>query len=86
MTQNPEVYPDPHSFLPERFMGNDPAPDPREFIFGFGRRLCPGKPFIETTIWLAVASMTATLHISKSLDTDGNEISPLCEFTSGFVR
>lgn len=86
MTQNPDVYPDPQLFLPERFIGNDPAPDPREFIFGFGRRACPGKLFIETTIWLAVASMTATLHISKAFDDHGREISPPCEFTSGFVR
>jgi cytochrome P450 len=86
MTQNPDVYPDPHLFLPERFMGSEVAPDPRDFVFGYGRRACPGKLFIETSIWLAIASMTATLRISKAVDVNGKEISPPCEFTSGFVR
>ena len=37
ITQNPEFYPNPDRFLPERFMGKD-VPDPREAVFGFGRR------------------------------------------------
>jgi cytochrome P450 len=38
MTQNPEFYPNPDQFIPERFLGDQGAPDPRDAVFGFGRR------------------------------------------------
>jgi cytochrome P450 len=34
-----EVYPNPREFDPTRFMGEHPQPDPRDVVFGFGRRL-----------------------------------------------
>jgi cytochrome P450 len=42
MTRDEEVYPDPESFKPERFIKNGglnkAIRDPRDIIFGFGRR------------------------------------------------
>ncbi|KAG1785858.1 cytochrome P450, partial [Suillus plorans] len=38
-------YPDASSFIPERFLNSDGAltnDDPAEYIFGLGRRVCPG--------------------------------------------
>ena len=39
---DPKVYPEPDRFLPDRFMRDgklDPSVrDPRDFVFGFGRR------------------------------------------------
>lgn len=52
---DPELYPDPFTFSPDRFLPMENAdaencsphdkcqPDPRSFAFGFGRRSCPGK-------------------------------------------
>lgn len=36
---DPEAYgPNPYVFDPSRFLGETPAPDPRNCCFGFGRR------------------------------------------------
>jgi len=41
LTRNPEIYDEPESFRPERFIDGKPL-DPRQLIFGFGRRyVCP---------------------------------------------
>ena len=54
ITRDPERYPDPHTFRPERFLPLfDPAAspaekegilDPRTYAFGYGRRYAPPPP------------------------------------------
>ena len=42
-------YPGAEKFIPERFLdgeGRLTDDDPGEFIFGFGRRRCPGRPSV----------------------------------------
>jgi cytochrome P450 len=57
---DPAVYPEPESFKPERFLRTNPdgslsidpdVPDPRNALFGYGRRVCPGKywPLAQAT-------------------------------------
>ncbi|KAG1747590.1 cytochrome P450 [Suillus lakei] len=58
ISRDQEMYPDPLEFRPERFLGPSPQLDPRKFIFGFGRRACPGACHLhnlisaETEQWL----------------------------------
>ena len=42
ITHDEEIYPDPFTFNPSRHLGDDAQPDPYKFVFGFGRRACPG--------------------------------------------
>jgi cytochrome P450 len=39
MLHDEDVYPDPHTFNPDRFLGPNPQPDPTDYgAFGYGRR------------------------------------------------
>lgn len=33
-----EIYTNPYTFNPDRFLGSKPDRDPRDFVFGYGRR------------------------------------------------
>ncbi|KAJ7254032.1 cytochrome P450 [Mycena haematopus] len=84
MLHDPETYPDPLTFNPERFSpenranGLNQIPDP---AFGFGRRLCPGKFVAFDTLWIVVATMLTVYDISKEVDETGQIKEPCTEFT-----
>lgn len=48
--------------------------------------VCPGRHFAEAGIWVATATITATLRLSKALDEHCKPITPNADFTSGFTR
>ncbi|KAK0442526.1 uncharacterized protein EV420DRAFT_1238660, partial [Desarmillaria tabescens] len=57
-----KLYPNPDMFNREHFMskGQNPSKDPRNHIFSFGR-CYPGADLVESSLWLLLASMIATL-------------------------
>ncbi|KAI0667745.1 cytochrome P450 [Trametes maxima] len=61
---DPEIYSNPDSFFPERFIRDgkmDPTVlDPATIVFGFGRRICPGRQFADAGLFITVASL---LHV-----------------------
>jgi cytochrome P450 len=63
-THDPTVYPEPMEFRPERYMGNDPAPDPRIYTFGFGRRVCPGRYVADNALFITIAQVLSVFDIS----------------------
>jgi len=87
MTLDESVYADPFKFDPARYL---PQPEGRgepypSGPFGFGRRICPGRHVADASMWIAIASVLATLSISKALDESGKEITPRVAFTSGIT-
>ncbi|KAG1813161.1 cytochrome P450 [Suillus subaureus] len=74
MSRNEEIYPDPLEFRPERFLGPSPQSDPRKFMFGFGRRRCPGLHLVEASLYLNTSCILAAFTIAKPLDERGEEI------------
>lgn len=60
--RDPEMWPEPTEFRPERFEGADQqdfrGKDRLEFMpFGAGRRACPGTPMATRVVTLVLASM-----------------------------
>ncbi|KAI0790121.1 cytochrome P450 [Irpex lacteus] len=89
MLHDPETYPNPEKFVPERYEGLSREElervDPRGIVFGFGRRRCPGEQLADASAFLLMAYIVATMDISPGKDADGKELWPSGEFHSGFV-
>lgn len=91
MCRDESLYPDADTFNPERFLEkvDDETKrrrDPRNFVFGFGRRQCPGNNLVDSSLWLLVSSMLATLNISKPVDDAGNVVEPEVVFENPVFR
>ncbi|EKM60777.1 uncharacterized protein PHACADRAFT_133539 [Phanerochaete carnosa HHB-10118-sp] len=82
--QDPEIYPEPEAFKPERFLGANPQQDIRLFNFGLGRRICPGLNLAEASIFASCAMILAVFDIQKVVE-DGKVATPDFAFGTGAV-
>lgn len=73
------------SFNPDRFLADPEPPTPTNYIFGFGRRICPGRLLAESSVWLTVAKSLAAFDIRRGLDSSGREIEPTIDFQPGII-
>jgi cytochrome P450 len=73
MAHDPETYSDPSAFRPERFLGPEPERDPG-FVFGFGRRICPGRVLAQNSIYMFAAHLLALFDVKPARGPDGKEI------------
>lgn len=86
MLHNPDDYPNPMDFTPERFnMLDSEMKKVTDLVFGFGRRVCPGQYFAEGTFFAIVATTLATCDILPGLDENGNEVLPKYAYTPGTI-
>ncbi|KAF8549586.1 cytochrome P450 [Imleria badia] len=77
MARDESRYPDPHAFIPERFLNGDGSLKPNSvehIAFGFGRRMCVGRYYADTSVWSVMAKVLAVFKILRPLDEDGVEI------------
>ncbi|KAJ7044390.1 cytochrome P450 [Mycena alexandri] len=83
-----DMYPDPHSFKPERFLLDgklNPAIRDPDAAFGFGRRICPGRNMATSSLWITIASVLSTFNISKATDDSGNVVELSHEYDPGLI-
>jgi cytochrome P450 len=83
---DPVRYPEPDSFKPERFINPDGSAreDPvLATIFGFGKRLCPGRHLADAVMFIVIASFLSVFNIKDDGTDGGPDKYP---FTGGGVR
>ncbi|KAK7682347.1 hypothetical protein QCA50_014552 [Cerrena zonata] len=101
LLHDPDVYADPLSFNPNRFLGDNPERDPRKIVFGFGRRICPGicsayfgfTDDSDVIEGLNLADTSVFIFCALSLAVfnvskvvrDGVVVEPICEWETGVV-
>ncbi|KAF7335150.1 O-methylsterigmatocystin oxidoreductase [Mycena sanguinolenta] len=83
MSRDANLFEDSNSFKPERFLKHGQlSDDPCDFIFGFGRRICPGQHYTLATVWLFVVSVLSVFTISKAKNESGEDIEVEERYTS----
>ncbi|KAJ7740813.1 cytochrome P450 [Mycena metata] len=83
-----DMYPDPHSFKPERFLLDgklNPAIRDPDAAFGFGRRICPGRNMAASSLWITIPSILSTFNIRKATDDNGNVVELSHEYAPGLI-
>jgi len=74
---DPELYPDPEEFKPERFLDKDGnfKDDPKlSLAFGVGKRICPGRHFVDATHFITASSVLSVFNVMKAKDENGHDI------------
>lgn len=88
MTHDESTYTRTDAFDPDRFMptdGKEPERDPRDFTFGWGKRICPGLNLANAQVFLFMSQILSVFQILPPLDADGKECVPPLEYMSLFV-
>ncbi|KAG0700290.1 cytochrome P450 [Suillus ampliporus] len=76
MCHNEAKYPNSSEFNPDRFLNTDGTltDDTVSIVWGFGRRICPGRHLAEASVWSAMVHLLAIFKFSKAKDETGKEI------------
>ncbi|PYH43881.1 cytochrome P450 [Aspergillus saccharolyticus JOP 1030-1] len=75
-THDPTIYPEPEVVRPERFLGPQPQRDPHFLVFGFGRRVCPGRTLADANVFLTVAQALTVFNILPPAPEDKRQWKP----------
>ncbi|EIW86004.1 cytochrome P450 [Coniophora puteana RWD-64-598 SS2] len=79
-------YPNPETFNPDRFLASDgKLVDDTAYmtVFGYGRRICPGRYLAEASAWAALASLLAAFNFTEAKGPDGNSVVQNFQWTWG---
>ncbi|KAG8710941.1 hypothetical protein FRC08_016524 [Ceratobasidium sp. 394] len=63
MSNDPSIYPEPRKFDPDRFLDSSVPEAP---AFGFGRRICPGANFAESSMFIIASTLLTIFNITST--------------------
>lgn len=101
MAHDPDIYHEPFLFNPERFLGEGHPTRERSYSVSdagaydfrgmspsnaYWDRICPGKEFADSTLFITIAMAVAVFNISKAKDDRGTDIEPRREYVPGTIR
>ncbi|KAJ6555589.1 cytochrome P450 monooxygenase [Mycena vulgaris] len=85
---DPEVYPDPTAFKPERFIASENGGkvssvvlETFETVFGPGRRICPGRFVATAQLFMTISSILSVFKIGPGLNESGKPVKVEPDFT-----
>ncbi|GAA6058281.1 hypothetical protein JCM3770_002891 [Rhodotorula araucariae] len=89
---DPELYPEPTKFKPERFISESGALIGTKFseaghhAYGFGRRICPGKHIADRSLFIVFTRLLWSCSLRPAIDpATGKEAPPSVDaFSEGF--
>jgi len=85
MVRDKEAYgSDSDLFRPERFLEGS-LRDPSQIVFGFGRRICPGRYLALKSLFIAISSILHAFTIREAVDKDGGSIPIEARWISGIT-
>ncbi|EDR09902.1 uncharacterized protein LACBIDRAFT_233802 [Laccaria bicolor S238N-H82] len=91
LMHDPNAFVDPFKYEPERYLKDadgrldDTVLSPRAAVFGFGRRICPGRHLVDASLYVAVSNVLAVYNIKPPTDDEGNEVKLREEVTGGLL-
>jgi len=81
------VYPEPEVFNPGRFINPDGSlrdDSTLVSVYGFGRRICPGRYFVDATLFIVAVTVLSVFRIDKRPNSSGEPFQ--FTYTGGLVR
>ncbi|KAG6377607.1 cytochrome P450 [Boletus reticuloceps] len=77
--------PDANVFTPERFLNENGSLKPSDIesiAFGFGRRICVGRHFADTSLWSIFSKVLTIFNLLRPVDENGEEMNVEPKFTN----
>jgi cytochrome P450 len=74
---DPEEWPEPARFDPERFLDGRPVPKDSYLPFGIGDRICPGASVVNAQLTYALSVLCQSVQLSLAPETRLGDLRPM---------
>ncbi|KIJ96912.1 hypothetical protein K443DRAFT_681925 [Laccaria amethystina LaAM-08-1] len=93
LMHDPNAFVDPSKYDPERYLNlkdangrlDNTVRSPGAAVFGFGRRICPGRHLVDASLYVAASNVLAVYNIKPPTDKEGNVVKLKEEATGGLL-